>query len=273
MTVEFLIDADKLLASHGRERVLMIDARTPQAYQAGHIPGAVFLSTYGCFIPDSSPAGLQAFANDVSSRYAAIGVTHDTPVIVYEDATGMRAAREMWILEWLGHRNVRMLHGGLDAWKAAGGDVEQREQTPVAAKFEPIIHTDLLITANEISQSLGSGVHKLIDVRDSDEYRGLDNTACCDRRGHVPGAVWIEWTSFLEDGRYKSPESIRQLLYSKGVTDQDELIPYCHRGARSANAYFALRYAGYQKIRNFIGSMHEWSARHDLPVEGAGTAD
>ncbi|AWB32740.1 sulfurtransferase [Orrella marina] len=267
MTAEFLIEADELLANYDPRGALVIDARTPQAYQAGHIPGAVFLSTYGCFIPDSSQAGLHAFAMDVSSRYAAIGVTHDTPVVVYEDATGMRAAREMWILEWLGHRNVRMLHGGLDAWRAMGGDVEHREVKAVPSKFEPTINPELVITANEISQSLDKGSRKLIDVRDSDEYRGLDNTVCCDRRGHVPGAVWLEWTSFLQNGRYKSAESIRQLLASKGITDQNELVPYCHRGARSANAYFAFRYAGYARVRNFIGSMHEWSAHHDLPIE------
>lgn len=267
MTSKFLIEADELLELHNTDRVLIIDARTPQAYEAGHIPGAVFLSTYGCFIPDSSESGLKAFATDVSMRYAAVGVSHDTPVVVYEDATGMRAARELWILEWLGHRNVRMLHGGLAAWQAAGGRIDQQEVMPVSSTFEPDIQPAHLITIDEVSQSPVKGGRKLIDVRDSDEYQGLDHTECCDRRGHVPGAIWIEWTSFLKDGRYQSVDFIRQLLASKGITEEDELVPYCHRGARSANAYFAFRYAGYPRLRNFIGSMHEWSARHDLPIE------
>lgn len=267
MTCDFLIEADELLANHDPARLLVIDARTLEAYQAGHIPGAVFLSTYGCFIPDSSDAGMQRFAQDVAQRYASIGVTHEKQIVVYEDVTGMRAARELWILEWLGHKDVRMLHGGLKAWQLAGGALDQHMEKPTPSVFEPIIDASLVITAKEIHDALGNGPQKLIDVRDSTEYRGLDNTECCDRRGHIPGALSIEWTEFLEDGRYKSVESIRQRLASRGISDQDELIPYCHRGARSANAYFAFRCAGYPRIRNFIGSMHEWSANHDLPIE------
>jgi thiosulfate/3-mercaptopyruvate sulfurtransferase len=104
-------------------------------------------------------------------------------------------------------------------------------------------------------------------VRDEAEHDGLDHTACCERRGHVPGAVWIHWSEFLERGRFKSGEAIRALLHSRGIQEDDELAPYCHRGARSANTYWALRLAGYPQVRNYIGSWHEWSARPELPLE------
>jgi thiosulfate/3-mercaptopyruvate sulfurtransferase len=107
----------------------------------------------------------------------------------------------------------------------------------------------------------------VIDVRDEAEHDGLDHTACCERRGHVPGAVWIHWSEFLEHGRFKSGEAIRALLQSRGIREDDELAPYCHRGARSANTYWALRLAGYPQVRNYIGSWHEWSARSELPLE------
>lgn len=267
MTCDFLVEAEALLADHQHERLLVIDARVPKAYQEGHIPGAVNLSTYGCFVPDTTEAGMRHFAQDVAQRYASIGVTHDRQIVVYEDETGMRAARELWILEWLGHKNVRMLHGGLGAWRLAGGELDQQAPALEPSVFEPDIDASIVITASEIREALGTGTHKLIDVRDDSEYRGLDHTECCDRRGHIPGAVWVESTQLLENGRYKPRESIRETLALQGVTDQDELVPYCHRGARSANAYFAFRYAGYPRIRNFIGSMHEWSANHALPIE------
>jgi len=267
MTENFLIDATELLADHDLSDCLIIDARTPDEYGRGHLPGAVFLSTYGCFIPDSSLEGMQHFADDVAQRYASVGVTRDRLVIVYENATGMRAARELWILEYLGYKNVRMLHGGLKAWLEAGGKLEFEDVIPSPTEFLSHIDTSIFISAHEIKEGLGQARRVLIDVRDRDEYNGLDHTECCERRGHIPGAVWLEWTELLESGKYKSKAAIRNILANKGIGDTDELVPYCHRGARSASAYFALRHAGYAHVRNFIGSMHEWSAQKQFNIE------
>lgn len=261
----FLVEAGELLADHATP--LLIDARTPQAHAAGHLPGALFLSTYHCFVPDSTPAGMHAFATDVAARYAATGVTHDRPVVVYEDETGMRAARELWILQYLGHRNVRMLHGGLRSWQAAGGAIETSPVVARPGEFAPAAPACGFIALQEVLDGLGAPKRALVDVRDAREYAGRDDTPCCARRGRVPGAHWLEWTEFLEDGRYKSPEAIRALLHERGFDPDDELVPYCHRGARSANTYYALRYAGLPRVRNFLGSFHEWSARADAPLE------
>jgi thiosulfate/3-mercaptopyruvate sulfurtransferase len=125
----------------------------------------------------------------------------------------------------------------------------------------------MVIGFDEIAGRLGRPGTTILDVRDADEHAGRDRTACCSRRGAIPGAVWIEWTRFLEGGRFKSPQAIRGLLQESGVDPESELVPYCHRGARSANTYFALRHAGLPKVRNYIGSWHEWSARSELPIE------
>lgn len=267
MSFAFLIEPEVLRAQQDVEQPLIIDARTPAAYAAGHLPGACFLSTYDCFVPDTSDAGMAAFAREVAARYAAIGVTRERPVVVYEDETGMRAARELWILEYLGHENVRMLHGGLAGWRAAGGSITIDSVMTQPTEFQPAVRDRILIGSEEIRAELGRPGRAILDVRDAREYAGRDDTPCCERRGRLPGAHWTEWTEFLEGGRYKSPEAIRELLRNRGIADDAELVPYCHRGARSANTYYALRYAGYSNVRNFIGSWHEWSARAELPLE------
>jgi len=263
----FLIEAEELLKNYDPCKTLVIDARTKPEYEKSHLPGAVFLTTYGCFVPDTTDQGLAQFASEVGQLYRAIGVDCDRPVVVYENETGMRAARELWILKWLGHRNVRMLHGGIQAWKQASGEVVIDSVTPVPGNFVPQMHPEMVISAREIYESLGTQKLKIVDVRDTYEYRGLDHTECCERRGHVPGAQWIEWTEFIEAGRYKSPEEIQKILTAHGISIHDVIVPYCHRGARSASAYFAFKLAGCDKVRNFIGSMHEWSATKDLPIE------
>ena len=126
---------------------------------------------------------------------------------------------------------------------------------------------EFVIGCDEIAGRLNEPGLTLLDVRDEHEHAGRDRTACCTRRGRIPGSVRIEWTEFLEDGRYRQPEAIRGLLEKRGIDTRSEIVPYCHRGARSANTYYALLHAGLPRVRNYIGSWHEWSSRSDLPIE------
>jgi thiosulfate/3-mercaptopyruvate sulfurtransferase len=263
----FLVEPETLLATFTGLDGLIIDARSPEAYAAGHIPGAISVSTYDNFVPNTKPEGMRAFANQAALLYGAAGITLDTPVLVYDDDTGVRVARECWLLEYLGHRHVQLLHGGLNAWQRCGGPISTTTSISTPQHFEIQHHGAGFVSADEITTELGDPRRVVIDVRDELEHDGLDHTACCARRGHVPGAVWIHWSEFLERGRFKSAEAIRALLQSRGIKDDDEIAPYCHRGARSANTYWALRLAGYSQVRNYIGSWHEWSARPELPLE------
>ncbi len=263
----FLVEPETLLATFASLDGLIIDARSAEAYAAGHIPGAICVSTYDYFVPNTKPEGMRAFASQAAALYGAAGISLDTPLVVYDDDTGVRVARECWLFEYLGHRNVRLLHGGLNAWKQCGGPISTQAQSSTAKPFAIHYHSAGFVSADEITAELNHPKRVVIDVREELEHDGLDHTACCERRGHVPGAVWIHWSEFLEQGRFKSAEATRALLQSRGIQADDELAPYCHRGARSANTYWALRLAGYLQVRNYIGSWHEWSARPELPLE------
>jgi thiosulfate/3-mercaptopyruvate sulfurtransferase len=247
---------------------LLIDARKAGEFRTGHIPGAMPFSTYDTFVTDSSSDGMQSFARSLALRYIGIGVRLDRPVIVYDEETGMRAAREVWMLEYVGHRRVRLLHGGLRHWLAAGGTVINDADVVTArrGKIEVSAVFGCDVAADEIARRAGTADFAVLDVRDDLEWAGTDNTPCCARRGHIPHAVHIEWTRFLDNGRFKSPAAINALLAEHGINPRQEIAVYCHRGARSANAYYALKYAGLPYVRNFIGSWHEWSARADLPI-------
>jgi len=265
--MDFLIEPKELLAQAQRGDVVILDTRKPAEYASGHIPGAVNFSTYDTFALDTRAEGLAAFARDLAARYAAIGVSSNRVVVLYEADTGMRAARDAWILQYIGHPNARLLHGGLAAWRAAGCNLSSEPTDDWTVGLRVAARAGMVIGYEEIAGRLGRPGTTILDVRDADEHAGRDRTACCSRRGAIPGAVWIEWTRFLEGGRFKSPQAIRGLLEESGVDPESELVPYCHRGARSANTYFALKHAGLPKVRNYIGSWHEWSARSELPVE------
>ena len=108
--------------------LVLIDARKPGEFKNDHIPGALPFSTYELLAQDSSLDGMKAFGEMVMNRFMIAGVTLDRPVVVYDDGAGSRAARELWMLEYLGHRNARMLHGGFAYWQRVGGPVETDDE-------------------------------------------------------------------------------------------------------------------------------------------------
>src|SRR5258708_20312117 len=102
--IKFMVEPSELAAELNAGAVL-IDAREPGAYKRGHIPGAMPLSTYDTLVTDSSLEGMRRFAEAMAQRFSSVGVTNQQPVIVYDDDTGMRAAREVWILKYIHHRH------------------------------------------------------------------------------------------------------------------------------------------------------------------------
>ena len=95
---------------------LIIDLRPPEDFAAGHIAGAVHLDLWGVSLIDTDPAPLKAFMWMIDHLFNLRGVTAETPVVVYDEQSGLRAARAFWFLEYFGHPAVQLLDGGFNAW-------------------------------------------------------------------------------------------------------------------------------------------------------------
>src|SRR5207344_336491 len=216
LNMDFLIEPRQLLEESQGGDLVIVDTRKPADYAKGHIPGAINFSTYDIFAMDTREGGLAKFAQDMAMRYADAGASAHRAVVLYEEETGMRAARDAWILQYIGHSRVRVLHGGLAAWRAAGSKLSAQAAGEWTVGLRVRQRPELVIGFDKIVERLGRDL-TLLDVRDVDEHAGRDKTACCARRGHIPGSVWIEWTQFLEGGRFKSPDAIRGLLRESGV--------------------------------------------------------
>lgn len=129
------------------------------------------------------------------------------------------------MLEWPGHPDARLLHGGSRAWGAGGGALATAVPALRAGALEPAPVPAMGIGADERAARAGTAGLVPIDTRDDLEWAGRDRTACCARRGRIPGAVHAEWTEFLEGGRFRSPEAILALLPAREVAPSDELVP------------------------------------------------
>ena len=123
----------------------------------------------------------------------------------------------------------------------------------------------LLATRFDVQAAIGEAKSVILDVRRESEYRGTEKRAR--RVGTIPGAVHVFWREHInEQGALKSPDEIRALYASRGITPDKTIIPVCHGGYRSASTFIALKSLGYPNVRNYVSSWGEWGNRDDSQI-------
>jgi len=254
-------------------RVVEVDVDTA-AYDEGHVPGAVGWNWQSqlCDTVTRDIIGKEALEALLSES----GIANDTTVVLYGDNNNWFAAWAFWQLKIYGHRDVRLMDGGRKKWVAEGRpltkEVPRYPRTSYRAQ-DP----DLSIRAfkEQILEKLGKPGFALVDVRSPKEFSGellapenLPQEGA-QRGGHIPGAANIPWASAVrDDGTFKSPEELRELYASRGITPDKEIVAYCRIGERSSHTWFVLKYLlGYERVRNYDGSWTEWGSSVRVPIE------
>jgi thiosulfate/3-mercaptopyruvate sulfurtransferase len=247
-------------------RPLLIDLRPAEDFAAGHVPGAVHLDLWGLSLVDTDPGPLKAFMWIVDHLLNLRGVDAKKPVVVYDEQSGMKAARAFWFLEYFGHEHVQVLDGGFGAWVRAGLPVTREAAPPPKSTWTGTPRGERLATWRDVKERLGTPGTVILDTRSDEEYRGT--IARARRGGAIPGAVHVEWKRNLgPDGAFKPAAELRAMYEQAGVTPDKEVVTYCQGGYRAAHGYLALRLLGYPRVRNYTGSWKEWGDREELPVE------
>ena len=256
---KILIEADALLKVD-LKTVLILDARGEKAYLAGHIPGAVRLPTaeWSKAVPDTPGAW--------AKRLAQIGVTSDTPVVVYAEVRD--AARAWWLLKYAGVEDVRLLNGGFPAWEKTSGDSEAKMNAARPIKpGKPAVLSDRLAEKKDLQAILKDNSSQIFDARSDSEYCGTA-VDLNKRNGHIPGAVALEWSDLLtSDKKFKSPEELKKLFAERNVDLGKPAVTYCQSGGRAAVLAFGLELMGAKHVRNYYKSWAEWGNADDTPVE------
>jgi thiosulfate/3-mercaptopyruvate sulfurtransferase len=271
----------KWLEEHlGDENIAVAEVdENPDLYDEGHIPGAVKLH-WREDLQDPVERDLvdrETFERVLGER----GIGNDTTVVLYGDKNNWFAAYAYWYLKTYGHGDVRILDGGRQKWIDEGREVTTDVPSPEAKTYRAQ-ERDESIRAyrDQVLEWLGASERALVDVRSPGEYAGDlisppgYEQEGAQRGGHIPTAASIPWASAVQDdGTFKTPDDLRRLYQSKGVTPEKEVTAYCRIGERSAHTWFVLReLLGYEKVRNYDGSWTEWGNLVDVPIEkGAGS--
>jgi thiosulfate/3-mercaptopyruvate sulfurtransferase len=270
------VDLDTLIQQG--DDLVIIDTRAPEQYASGHLPGAVNVHQIFTFLGTSTPEGLGELRQTFGDLFSAAGVSGSETVVIYEDAmdTGYgQSCRGWFLLNYLGHPRVQILHGGLQAWKAAGFAVSDEAVVPSPRTFAPEVNASLMLTWQEMLTALDDDAVVKLDVRDREEWVGESSSPYgkdfAPRKGRIPGAVWLEWYRLMRKDSaipmFRDPEDIRQIFAEAGIDQDSEVYVYCFKGARAANTMVALRQAGVHQVRLYFGSWNEWSRDPSLPID------
>ncbi|WP_406145442.1 sulfurtransferase [Streptomyces sp. NBC_01012] len=236
------------------------DGRT--AYEAGHIPGAVFVDLESELSGPAGSGGRHPLPDP--EAFGAVmrraGVGQDTPVVAYDGAQGWAAARAWWLLRWTGHDDVRVLDGGLAAWT---GELTTSVPEPAQGDFRPRPGALALLDADGAAKLARSGL--LLDARAAERYRGevepIDRVG-----GHIPGAVSAPTTQNVgEDGRFLPAASLASRFSALGADAGTQVGVYCGSGVSAAQEVLALELAGHPAAL-YAGSWSEWTADTSRPV-------
>ncbi|MBM4125446.1 MAG: sulfurtransferase [Nitrospira sp.] len=269
----FLIDTKTLEQNLGRAALVVIDVRGKAAYAfGGHIPGAVHATWHEFSDPDATAKGLlDPNVARLEQKLRALGISNDSDVVIYSnpfDNWGDEG-RMFWMLQYLGHKRLKILDGGWVKWVAERRRYEHGDASPKPGNFRAAPVADLIVMKEELKK-LVKRPHpetSLVDARSLEEYAGKEMQGI-PRPGHIPSAISVPWTGFLNpDATLKDLDAIKASLEEKGLHESQAVICYCTGGVRSAWLYFVLCLAGYQKVRNYPGSWWEWSRDFAAPVE------
>ncbi|MDJ1130850.1 sulfurtransferase [Streptomyces iconiensis] len=246
------------------------------AYQAGHLPGAVYVDLETEL---AAPAGNGTGRHPLppldvfGAAMRAAGVSADKSVVVYDGGGmggGWAAARCWWLLRWAGHPDVRVLDGGLAAWSAyreseGGGALPLSTETPEPPEgdFRPTPGGMPMLEADDAGSLARHGL--LLDARAAERYRGevepIDPVG-----GHIPGAVSAPTTENVTDaGTLRSRQALAERFEALGAGPGTEVGVYCGSGVSAAHEVLALAVAGIDAAL-YVGSWSEWTADGARPV-------
>lgn len=282
---EYLVETDWLEENLGDPTLRVLDCTTilrpddrgtlqansgRDSYAQEHIPGAGYADLVGDlsdrntklrFMMPPAPQFAEAM-----SRY---GVGEGTRVVLYDSATGSWATRIWWMLRAFGFENTAVLNGGLTKWKQEGRAVSDTSPSYPQAEFVPRLKSDMIADKEEVLQAVVDGAACVINALGEEQDKGNAGPNRYGRVGRIPNSVNVPARSTIdpETNTYIAAESILQSFTDVGATPDGRVIAYCGGGIAASNNAFLLAMLGYENVAVYDGSLSEWAADPNLPLE------
>ena len=268
------------------------DTAGDKNYNAGHIPGAYHINSDAVEYDDCDPwpygDGKDDFGlydekdvkpednfnirsgKQLSEFLKRNGITKDTKVVLYgRSASDSSVTRVAFAMLYAGVEDVKVVDGGMQAWKAAGYDVETKVNEQKAGgdnySFGTTVpaHPEYILSAEDAKDKLQNDANfRLVSIRSTKEFEGEETGyGYIDYAGEPLGAVWGHNTddgSYVENGKVVGIDKVKSILAESDSSLDNELSFYCGTGWRATIPFLICYQNGVKNISVYDGGWWLW---------------
>ena len=254
-----IVDASWHLPDSGRD--------ASAEYEAGHIPGAVFMDLRDLVDSTASAPNTLPQPEKFASRMQSLGLGDGSRIVLYDDSPVKSASRAWFMLRMFGAHDVAILDGGIAKWKAEGRPVQQGKQTLRHRHFTVWQDDKNVRTKADMLKNLHDHAEQVVDARPAGRFTGeTAETAPGLASGHIPGARNVPHSALYNtDGTMKSAAELKKLFTDAGVDLAKPVVTSCGSGMTASALAFALNRTDKEDVALYDGSWSEWGADPDTP--------
>ncbi len=200
---------------------------------ASYIKDAIHISSKD--LVDNNNSTYLPAPEEIARIFGEAGITRNDPLVVYGECRpcggGPSAATYVyWQLRYVGHENVLLLDGGIDAWEKAGLPVQNASSTRKAASYVPALRPELFATYDYVK----SGSAQIVDARTAMEFES----------GSIPGAINIPYSEVLKDKKIKNKAELEEVFVN--LTKEKPVVVFTMTGSKASMVWFTLTMMGYE---------------------------
>lgn len=262
-----MVSTGWLRTNLNKDNLRILDVRPVTNYYTNHIPHASYFNAESVRLSINGVPYLPINHRALLSMLGELAITENSTVIIYGGQDDLETFYLIWLLDYIGHKDVALLEGGFDKWLRENRPVTQDlpEITPAVYDKRIALADSIRIDKKGILKAIQNSSATIIDVDSPEVYSGAEGI--CKRRGHIKTAVNHYWKNDIEQlYQWKSYDFLKR-SYSSTAADK-KIILTCEDGWAAAHAYFTLRYIiGESSVQLYDGGMGEWANCSDLPME------
>jgi thiosulfate/3-mercaptopyruvate sulfurtransferase len=243
-------------------------ARDPRAdYLAGHIPGAIWFDVDKyADLTTTLPHMLMPPA-EFGPLAGRLGISETDTIVVYDGLGLSSAPRVRWTFMVMGARDVRILAGGLPAWRADNRPIETEEIARPATTFNVDFDPARVALIGDMQRLVRTGERQIVDARPAGRFAGTDPEPRPGlSSGHMPNALSAPAVDLVENGRLKSVDALKAQFAAAGIDLTRPIVTTCGSGVTAATLKLALEQAGAKDVILYDGSWTEWAGRDDTQI-------